>query len=147
MVGWTLNLSGTQITELPVDLDVGSDLNLSNTQITALPEDLYVRGALNLSGAQITELPGNFTCDYLYLDPERFSNVAFRKNCGDNHRTIFAVWTGETFYIAAGSFYGPIGKFEDAVNLKYSGEAAEAYKQAGRDCINELKEKLSANPQ
>ncbi|AYN25713.1 hypothetical protein D8682_26405 [Buttiauxella sp. 3AFRM03] len=126
-----------------------------NKDVTALPKNLLlsVDGYLDLTGTQITALPNNLICSSLYLDPERVSNVTFRKNCGNNNRTIFAVWIGETFYIigavcyiAAGSFYGPLWKFEDAVDLKYSGEAAEAYKQAGRDCIDELIEKLNTRP-
>ncbi|AYN26704.1 hypothetical protein D8682_06705 [Buttiauxella sp. 3AFRM03] len=145
--GW-VDLRDTQITMLPKEeLRVGSWLNLSGSQITTLPEylDLVVDGYLCLTDTQITKLPSYLTCGSLYLDPEHFSNVTFRKNCGDSNRTIFAVMSGERFYIAAGSFYGPVVQFEDAVDRKYSGEAAEAYKQAARDCVDELKDKLSSN--
>lgn len=79
----------------------------------------------------------------LYLHPKKITNVSYRENCGHSSRTIFAVWTGKEFRIAAGCFFGTIEKFEDAVDRKYSGEAAEAYKKAGRDCVAELTEKLN----
>ena len=41
-----LDLSGTQITELPEGLSVGGYLDLSGTQITELPEGLSVGGSL-----------------------------------------------------------------------------------------------------
>lgn len=134
------------ITTLPEGLTVCGGLYLCGTNITTLPENLMVGGYLDLRFTQITTLPSYFTCGALFLDSKRlFSNVTSRKNCGYRNRTIFAVLSGETFYIAAGFFYGPVDKFEDAVNRKYTGEAAEAYKQAGRDCIDELKEKLNSH--
>lgn len=53
------------------------------------------------------------------------------------------MWTGKEFRIAAGCFFGSIDQFEQAVDDKYSGSAAEAYKKAGRDCVAELTEKLN----
>ena len=79
----------------------------------------------------------------LYLRPEKITNVSYRENCGYSRRTIFAVWTGKEFRIAAGCFFGSIDQFEQAVDDKYSGSAAEAYKKAGRDCVAELTEKLN----
>ncbi|AYN27017.1 hypothetical protein D8682_08435 [Buttiauxella sp. 3AFRM03] len=146
-VGRDLDLSETQITTLPRNLVVNGRLNLRGSQVTILPDGLMVGDWLDLCDTQITILPNYFTCSSLYLDPEHFSNVVFRKNCGNNNRTIFAVRANETFYIAAGYFYGLIEQFEDAVDRKYSGETAEAYKQAGRDCLDGLKEKLSTKPQ
>ncbi|HBC1013497.1 TPA: hypothetical protein IGZ65_005297, partial [Escherichia coli] len=99
-------------------------LDLSNTAITALPDNLTVGGSLE-------------------LDAENFSNIAYRKNCGFSYRTIFAVWTGKEFRIAAGCFFGTPDEFEQAVDNKYYGDAAEAYKKAGRDCVAELAEKLN----
>ncbi|WP_162303061.1 hypothetical protein [Buttiauxella sp. 3AFRM03] len=123
------------------------ELDLSGTQITTLPDNLVVGDELFLCCTPIITLPDYFICGSLYLDPEHFSGVAFRKHCGDNNRTIFAVRVNKILHISADCFYGPIEQFEDVVDRKYSGEAAEAYKQAARDCINELKEKLSARPQ
>ncbi|HDN7367912.1 TPA: hypothetical protein P2A74_004347 [Salmonella enterica subsp. enterica serovar Chester] len=91
----------------------------------------------------ITTLPDHFSCNSLYLDAERISNIAYRKNCGYSSRTIFAAWTGKEFRIAAGCFFGSIERFEQAVDDKYDGDAAEAYKKAGRDCVAELTEKLN----
>ena len=59
--GGSLDLRGTQITELPDNLTVGGSLDLSGTQITELPDNLTVGGWLDLSGTQITELPDNLT--------------------------------------------------------------------------------------
>ncbi|HGI9853340.1 TPA: hypothetical protein ACJVSD_004252, partial [Salmonella enterica subsp. enterica serovar Bareilly] len=111
--------------------------------ITALPDNLTVGGWLDLRGSSITALPDHFSCNSLYLDAERISNIAYRKNCGYSSRTIFAAWTGKEFRIAAGCFFGSIEQFEQAVDDRYDGDAAEAYKKAGRDCVAELTKKLN----
>ncbi|EHC1066260.1 hypothetical protein JY216_004661, partial [Salmonella enterica subsp. enterica serovar Chomedey] len=98
---------------------------------------------LDLSGTGITALPDHFSCNSLHLDAERISNIAYRKNCGYSSRTIFAAWTGKEFRIAAGCFFGSIEQFEQAVDDRYDGDAAEAYKKAGRDCVAELTKKLN----
>ncbi|HAG1943840.1 TPA: hypothetical protein G8V98_004820 [Salmonella enterica] len=142
-VGGGLDLRGTSITALPDNLTVGGGLYLSGTGITALPDNLTVGGGLDLSGTSITALPDHFSCNSLYLDAERISNIAYRKNCGYSSRTIFAAWTGKEFRIAAGCFFGSIEQFEQAVDDRYDGDAAEAYKKAGRDCVAELTKKLN----
>ncbi|HCC3331649.1 TPA: hypothetical protein M4731_004678 [Salmonella enterica] len=142
-VGGGLDLSGTSITALPDNLTVDGWLNLRGTSITALPDNLTVGGWLDLSGTSITALPESFSCRSLYLDVERISNIAYRENCGYSSRTIFAVWTGKEFHIAAGCFFGSIEQFEHAVDDKYDGNAAEAYKNAARECVAELTEKLN----
>ncbi|EFP1799483.1 hypothetical protein HP153_004147, partial [Salmonella enterica] len=138
-----LDLRGTSITALPDNLTVGDWLDLRGTSITALPDNLTVGGGLYLSGTSITALPDHFSCNSLYLEAERISNIAYRKNCGYSSRTIFAAWTGKEFRIAAGCFFGSIEQFEQAVDDKYDGDAAEAYKKAARDCVAELTVKLN----
>ena len=59
--GGDLNLSNTQITNLPDNLTVGRNLNLCGTPIAALPDNLTINGSLNLSFTQITVLPSNLT--------------------------------------------------------------------------------------
>jgi uncharacterized protein (TIGR02996 family) len=54
-----LDLSGTDVTELPADLKVGGNLYLTRTGVTELPDGLEVGGDLNLSRTDITELPAN----------------------------------------------------------------------------------------
>ena len=143
-VGGWLDLRGTSITALPDNLTVGGSLDLEGTSITALPDNLTVGGWLDLRGTSITALPDNLTVGgSLYLLPEKIANVSYRENCGYSSRTIFAVWTGKEFRIAAGCFFGSIDQFEQAVDDKYSDSAAEAYKKAGRDCVAELTEKLN----
>jgi hypothetical protein len=144
-VGGYLYLRGTGITALPDNLTVGGYLDLQDcTGITALPDNLTVGGSLYLSGTGITALPDNLTVGgHLYLDAKRISNIAFRDNCGYSSRTIYAVWVGGKFKIAAGCFFDTLDKFERAVDEKYSGSAAETYKQAGRDCVAELTLKLN----
>ncbi|MBK5075150.1 hypothetical protein I2492_19350, partial [Budviciaceae bacterium CWB-B4] len=71
------------------------------------------------------------------------SNVSYRENCGYSSRTIYSAWMDNNFKIAAGCFFGTLNEFEDAVDESYSGDAAEAYKQAARDCISELTIKLN----
>ncbi|EEW2176822.1 hypothetical protein D9H38_18280, partial [Escherichia coli] len=137
-------LEGTSITALPDNLTVGGSLDLEGTSITALPDNLTVGGSLYLRGTSITALPDNLTVGgSLYLRPEKITNVSYRENCGYSSRTIFAMWTGKEFRIAAGCFFGSIEQFEQAVDDKYDGNAAEAYKKAGRDCVAELTEKLN----
>ncbi|WP_080070730.1 hypothetical protein [Salmonella enterica] len=111
--------------------------------VDTLPDNLTVGGRLYLIGTSITALPDHFSCNSLYLDAERISNIAYRKNCGYSSRTIFAAWTGKESRIAAGCFFGSIEQFEQAVDDRYDGDAAEAYKKAGRDCVAELTKKLN----
>ena len=126
------------------NLTVGGYLDLRGTGITALPDNLTVGGSLDLRGTGITALPDNLTVGgYLAIDPKKISNAAYKENCGYSSRTIYAVWVGGNFKISAGCFFDTLDKFEQAVDEKYSGSAAEAYKQAGRDCVAELTLKLN----
>lgn len=125
-------------------ISVHGDLDLEDmSEVDVLPDNLSVGGSLDLCGTSITTLPDNFKCQSLYLDPQRISNAAYRENCGNSSHTIFAAWTGENFFIAAGCFFGPLDKFEEVVDNRYSGDAAEGYKRAGRECVAELTEKLN----
>ena len=127
------------------NLTVGGYLDLQDcTGITALPDNLTVGGSLYLRGTGITALPDNLTVGgSLAIDPKKISNAAYKENCGYSSRTIYAVWVGGNFKISAGCFFDTLDKFEQAVDEKYSGSAAEAYKQAGRDCVAELTLKLN----
>jgi hypothetical protein len=108
-------------------------------------ENITVTNNLDLEDVSgVDALPDNLTVGgSLYLRPEKITNVSYRENCGYSSRTIFAMWTGKEFRIAAGCFFGSIDQFEQAVDEKYNGSAAEAYKKAGRDCVAELTEKLN----
>ena len=127
------------------NITVTHNLDLEDVSgVDALPDNLTVGGWLYLRGTSITALPDNLTVGgSLYLHPEKITNVSYRENCGYSSRTIFAMWTGKEFRIAAGCFFGSIEQFEQAVDDKYDGNAAEAYKKAGRDCVAELTEKLN----
>ena len=127
------------------NITVTHNLDLEDVSgVDALPDNLTVGGSLYLRGTSITALPDNLTVGgSLYLRPEKITNVSYRENCGYSSRTIFAMWTGKEFRIAAGCFFGSIEQFEQAVDDKYDGNAAEAYKKAGRDCVAELTEKLN----
>ena len=127
------------------NITVTHNLDLEDVSgVEALPDNLTVGGSLYLRGTSITALPDNLTVGgSLYLRPEKITNVSYRENCGYSSRTIFAMWTGKEFRIAAGCFFGSIEQFEQAVDDKYDGNAAEAYKKAGRDCVAELTEKLN----
>ncbi|CDG47656.1 hypothetical protein [Serratia symbiotica] len=103
---------------------------------------ITVGDGLNLSYTCITALPENVCCRSLHLDPERISNIAYRKGCGRSGRTVFAAWTGKEIRIAAGCFFDTLDAFERAVDVKYTGKAADDYKQAARECVAELTEKL-----
>ena len=127
------------------NITVTHNLDLEDVSgVDALPDNLTVGGWLDLEGTSITALPDNLTVGgSLYLRPEKITNVSYRENCGYSSRTIFAMWTGKEFRIAAGCFFGSIEQFERAVDDKYDANAAEAYKKAGRDCVAELTEKLN----
>jgi hypothetical protein len=142
-VGGYLDLQDTGITSLPDNLSVGGYLDLQDTGITSLPDNLSVGGYLYLRGTGITSLPENLSCESLYLDPQRFDNVTYCENCGNSSRTIFAAWVQGNFRIAAGCFWNTLDEFESAVDENYSGDAAETYKQAARDCVAELTVKLN----
>lgn len=118
-------------------------LKKKGADFTVDGDKISVGGYLYLEGTGITQLPDSFSCDSLYLEPEKVSNVAYRYNCGYSSRTIFAVWTGSEFRIAAGCFFGSVTDFEEAVDDKYSGSAGENYKQAARECVEELTVKLN----
>ncbi|MEI7371223.1 hypothetical protein, partial [Pectobacterium brasiliense] len=135
----------TGLTSLPENLSVGGGLRISGcTGLTSLPENLSVGGGLRISGCTgLTSLPENLSCRSLYLDSQHISNVVFRENCGYSNRTIFAAWVQGDFRIAAGCFLGSLDEFESAVDERYSGDAAETYKQAARDCVAELTVKLN----
>ncbi|MCP1065558.1 hypothetical protein M5G07_08725 [Serratia symbiotica] len=96
---------------------------------------------LYLSYTSITALTENVCCLSFYLDPERISNIVYRKGYGRSGRTIFAAWTGKEIRIAAGCFFDTLDAFKRAVDGKYTGKAADAYKQAARECVAELSEK------
>ena len=113
----------------PTSVGVFPSANAVKMMLMGLP---HVRGGVSLS------VGGS-----LYLDAKRISNIAIRENCGYSSRTIFAAWCDNNFKIAAGCFFDTLDKFEQAVDEKYSGSAAEAYKQAGRDCVAELTVKLN----
>ncbi|USS96607.1 hypothetical protein M5J15_07250 [Serratia symbiotica] len=103
---------------------------------------ITVGGDLDLRGTRVTTLPEKITCRSLYLDPERISNVAYRTECGRSERIIFAAWTGKEIRIAAGCFFDSLDAFERAVDGEYTGKGADDYKQAQRECVAELTEKL-----
>ena len=102
---------------------MGGSLDLRGTSITTLPENLTVGGGLYLHG--------------------KFSNVAYKENCGQNDRTIFAAWIGGEIKIGAGCFLGYIDKFCNAVDEKYSGGSAEKYKADAQECAENLIKILS----
>jgi hypothetical protein len=53
----SLNLSGSDITELPENLIIDGDLDLSNSKIEKLPNTLQVKGVLNISGLGLKPSP------------------------------------------------------------------------------------------
>src|SRR5690606_15339394 len=69
---------------------------------------------------------------------EHFDNVAFKKKCGRQNRTIFAAWLNGEIQIGAGCFLGSIDKFNNAVDESYSGEPANKYKDDALDCVTRL---------
>ena len=110
-----------------------------------LPENLKVTYILDLENTNVTRLPSNLTiyddCS-VYLDVETIENISYRKNCGNNKRTIFAFWANNDFLIAAGCFAGTYSEFADAVDRKYYDCGGAEYKRQAQNCISELAEKL-----
>jgi hypothetical protein len=56
-----LDLSNTQISELPTNLTINKGLYLSNTQVSELPANLTVIGDLYLRNTNIVELPNDLS--------------------------------------------------------------------------------------
>jgi hypothetical protein len=54
---FSLDLSGSDITELPENLIIDGDLDLSNSKIKKLPNTLQVKGVLNISGLGLKPSP------------------------------------------------------------------------------------------
>jgi hypothetical protein len=54
---FSLDLSGSDITELPENLIINGDLDLSNSKIKKLPNTLQVKGVLNISGLGLKPSP------------------------------------------------------------------------------------------
>jgi len=135
-VGGSLDLRGTGITTLPDNLSVGGSLDLRGTGITTLPDNLSVGGSLYLRGTGITTLPDNLSVGgSLDLDVENYTNVLYKHNCGSSGRIIFAVKLRDGIKIAAGCFLGSLDEFCDAVDESYNDEAAEQYKQDGKEIV------------
>ena len=71
-----LDLSDTKVGELPKDLSVGDGLSLSYTKIAELPENFSVNGDLNFEGANITELPNGLSVGgNLYLSDTNIAEL------------------------------------------------------------------------
>jgi hypothetical protein len=138
-----LDLERAIITKLPETLLVYGYLDLSCSNISELPLNLEVDSFLDIRRTDITMLPKNLSADYLYLDAEKIQNIAYRKNCGCENRTIFAALIDDEIKIFAGCFCGTLREFEQSVDEKYSGDAAEKYKRASRECVDELRAKLN----
>ena len=78
-----LDLSNTQITSLPDNLEVGGDLYLSDSKITSLPDNLEVGGGLYLRNTQITSLPDNLEVGGgLFLDNTPITSLPDNLNVG-----------------------------------------------------------------
>lgn len=106
--------------------------------------EIHVGGSLNLEGTQITELPESFSCESLYLAPENFKEVESKANCGAHSRAIFVLRNKGEFYVAAGCFFDTFTKFCEAVNRKYSGNAASEYIADAQECIDKLTANLAS---
>ena len=92
---------------LPDSLTVGGWLDLSGTKITALPDSLTVGGALDLRG---TKIDGAV------------------HGCGNHNRTIAAYkHPTKGRVVSLGCFVGTEAECIEAINKKYSGEAAADY--------------------
>jgi hypothetical protein len=53
----SINLSGSDVTELPENLTIEGDLDLSNSKMKKLPNTLTVKGVLNISGLGLKPSP------------------------------------------------------------------------------------------
>ena len=142
-----LVLTKTKIKRLPDQLWVGGKLVLARSQVNKLPDDLYVGGYLNIRNTDIDYIPENIRVKFGILLEERniskYKNIAYAEDCGNLKRTIFAFKNNNEIQITAGCFNGTLIEFEQAVDKKYSGQAAEQYKQAARDCVRRLKDKAT----
>jgi hypothetical protein len=140
-----LFLVSAEVPAMPKKLTVEGALDLECANISELPLNLEVDSFLDIRGTDITMLPKNLSANHLYLDTEKIQNIAYRKNCGCENRTIFAALIDDEIKIFAGCFCGTLREFEQAVAEKYSGDAAKKYKRAGRECVDELRAKIEVN--
>src|SRR5690606_30212062 len=128
------------------NLTVGGSLDLQDcTGITALPENLTVGGSLDLRGTGITALPENLTVGgsiIFDLDHQLTNISAFRKNCGNHNRTIYAVLVGDAFKCHAGCFAGSLDEFCSRVEKEYSAEGAKKYIAQMQECVDEVISKI-----
>ncbi|WP_406703928.1 hypothetical protein [Sodalis sp.] len=114
----TLDLSGTNITSLPDNLSVDDSLDLEKTCITRLPNNLKVGG-------------------FIYLHPEKITNIAYRKFLRNGDYTVFAAWINGECCIVVNSMIYTLREF-------FRGLPTTDVEQAARECVAELTQRWKA---
>ncbi|MWN32794.1 MULTISPECIES: hypothetical protein [unclassified Gilliamella] len=142
-----LNLGDSFITQLPDDLSVNY-LFLRDSFISQLPNNLSVGQHLDLRGTPITRLPDNLKVGKsLILDVRRIRNIAYREYIGEDRITLFSVFVNGEIQISVPSwkFLGNLKSFERKIDANYQGVTAQQYKQAAKECVDELIEMRKNN--
>ncbi|NUF26552.1 hypothetical protein [Gilliamella sp. ESL0254] len=142
-----LNLGDSFITQLPDDLYVNY-LFLRDSFISQLPNNLSVGQHLDLRGTPITQLPDNLKVGKsLILDVRRIRNIAYREYIGEDQITLFSVFVNGEIQISVPSweFLGNLKSFERKIDANYQGVTAQQYKQAAKECVDELIEMRKNN--
>lgn len=127
-----------EMDQFPATMIVTGRFWIRNEREIKLPRTLVAK-SFNIRGAKVDMLPENLiVSEYVYLDPMNIKNIAYHENCGEKGRTIFALFVNGKVQIAAGCFLGDYNEFCNAVDRKYSGDAARIYKEQALDCIDRL---------
>jgi hypothetical protein len=72
----SLNLMGSQVTQLPEDLSVEYDVWLSDSRIVSLPKGLSIGEDLLLKGSRVTQLPKDLSIGGdIYIDEDQDIDV------------------------------------------------------------------------
>ena len=83
----TLNISHTDITELPKNFTVDGCLILGNTNITKLPDNLRVNGVLDICNTIISELPEDLSVsNFILLNNDK---IKIPEECKTRNEFVF----------------------------------------------------------
>jgi hypothetical protein len=138
----TLDLTDSNIKELPNELYVGGDLIIGNSEVKALPEKLYVEGNLDISNSKyIINIPYFAIIGGYVIDKDKkYYHKTYEKNslhnhlvcCNDGSRIVFYNWKlclqrHEDTYLYYSSISGKAGavKYKDEYFLCEDEESAE----------------------
>ena len=140
-----LDISHTNISELPDNLTVEGSMHIRCTPISSLPASLTVWSWLDISHTNISELPDNLNVGgSIGFDPEtQLQDVStYRHKCGRRYRTLIALLLNNEVVIIAGCFTGPLAEFETRVRDEYDQDPGTTYINHARELVTQLAVKM-----